>query len=220
MKKIIWNDIEASGTDPKVHAILQIAAAIEEDGVIVDTFESKMAPYPGKIIDPKALEVNGFKMDEIYKFPAPEAVYAKFRMFCHKHGNQGVKEDRFIPAGYNNQFDLDFLMQWHTEMESKYAFWDYLQFSPIDPLPTLRAFRLAGILPIADTKLQTCCTHFGIEINAHDAMSDVLATRELTTKLYSRIFTDWMKKPWGLLGELPELYKIDEPELVIEIGAP
>lgn len=202
MKKIFWNDVETTGTDSKNNAIIQIAAAIEVDGELIDTFESKMAPLFSKIIDDKALEVNGIKKDDLKKYPKPIEVYEKFRKFCDRNGMKGNKSERFIPAGYNNQFDLDFLSQWHLDMESKFAYWDYLQFSPIDPLPMLRAMRIAGILPIADTKLGTVCKLFGIEIQAHDALSDLLATRKLTTMLYSRIFSYWMKKPFGLLGEL------------------
>jgi len=36
-----------------------------------------------------------------------------------------------------------------------------------------------GQLSLPNYKLQTVCEHFGVQIDAHDALSDIKATREL-----------------------------------------
>lgn len=201
MKKILWNDLETGGVDPKTNAVLQIAAVIEIDGKIVDQFESKVQPYGKKIVEPKALEVTGFTMEQIGLFPPAPVVYQNFRTFLGKYGQAGNKSERYIMAGYNNQFDCDFLSQWFTDLSGgPYAYWDFLQFSPLDVLPTLRAMRLAGIFDTPDTKLETMCKHFGIEIKAHDALSDVLACRELTKKVFRKLWTGYQEQHWDILG--------------------
>lgn len=204
-KAILFNDSETGGTEPKLHALLQLACIIERDGKIIETFEAKMKPVPGKTVTPEALKVNGYTLEQIATFEDPVDVYNRFRMFCARHGRKGDKENRFIMAGYCNQFDCDFLMEWHKDMSGgTYAYWDYLQMSPLDPLPTLRAMRYAGLLPTADTKLETVCKYFGIQIKAHDAMSDITATRELIHLLYGKLWTLWCGRPCGILGPVEE----------------
>ena len=200
-KKILWNDLETGGADSKKHAVLQIAAVIEIDGKIVDQFESKVRPFPGKIATDEALEVTGFTREEIETFPKPTEVMQRFDSFLARHGQRKNKAERYIMAGYNNGFDNDFLSQWYADITGgPYAYWDFLQFSPIDPLPICRAMRMAGIIDTPDTKLGTLCNYFGIPIKAHDALSDVLATRELTHKVYGDLFTAFKGTPWGILG--------------------
>lgn len=217
-KKIFWFDVETTGTDPKIHGIVQLAALIEVNNEIVDTFHAKMRIVSGKKVDPKALEVTGFTNDEVTaQFENPFNVFDRLQTFLGKHGT-GFKEDRFIMAGYNPQFDCEFLFQWFQDISAtKWEYWKYLQFSPIDVLPTLRAMRYAGIIDTIDTKLGTMCKHFGISIDAHDAMSDIVATRELTKYVFERLWTSWQGHPWHLLREFnnDEIVKLhikkDEP---------
>jgi DNA polymerase III subunit epsilon len=202
MKKILWNDLETGSTDPKTGAILQIAAVVEIDGEIVDQFESKIKPLPGKIVSDEALEINGISRNDLDSFPESITVYNQFRSMLNKYGPHG-KQNRYTPAGYNNKFDLDFLCQWHLDITGKpYAFWDYLQFCPIDPLSTLQAMRFSGVLQgLADTKLETVCKYFGIEIKAHDALSDVFATRELSHMLFRKLWCGYTGGNFCLFGE-------------------
>jgi DNA polymerase III epsilon subunit-like protein len=187
-KKIFWSDLETTGTDPHRHSIIQIACMIESEGKIIDSFESKMRPLPGREIDPIALAVNGVCIEETKEYPRPEEVYFNFQTFCAKHGQAGDKANRFVPAGYKNDFDLDFLNDWHTTMNSKFAFWDYLQFQPIDVYPICVALWRCGVLPIKNVQLGTVCEHYGIAIDAHDAMSDIKACREVTYKVLKGAF--------------------------------
>lgn len=200
MKKILWFDCETGGTDPKNDALIQLSALIEIGGKVVDQIDLKMKPLPKKNISHEAIEKHGMTLQDIAGFMHPHDAYDKFYKFLAGHGPKS-KTDRYIMAGYNPQFDCDFVSQWFADVTGgPYAYWDYLQFSPLDVLPTLRAMRLAGIIDTPDTKLETMCKHFGIEIKAHDAMSDILATRELTHKVYGDLFTSYNGTSWGILG--------------------
>lgn len=205
-KKIFWFDTETSGLDKIEHGIVQIAALIEVNGEIVDEFESKVRLLPVKKIAIDSLEKTGFTVDQLRRdFPETISVYNQFRTFLAKHGTAGDKENRFIMAGYNSQFDCDMLFQWHQDITMKpYAYWEYFQFSPIDPLPFFRILRYAGVLDTPDTKLETICNYYGIEIDAHDALSDIKATRAVTKLVLEAVLSQMQGHPWGLLGALQE----------------
>jgi DNA polymerase-3 subunit epsilon len=189
---IFWVDLETTGVDSKRNGIVQIAAMIERAGKIVDAFNMQMNPGPLRKIDPEALEVNGLTVAMIQKFQPGPVVYRAFRAFLGKWGKPGRKDLRFIPAGYNVGFDLDFLSEWHREESGgPYAFWDFLQYLPIDPYPTIVSLWRYGLLPTKDCKLVTVAEYYGIPIDAHDAMSDIKASRAIAGKVFDRAFSSW-----------------------------
>jgi DNA polymerase III subunit epsilon len=202
MKRILWFDLETTGTDKVKHGIIQIAAMIERDNRIIAEREWTMNPV-NKLIDPKALEVNGMTVEQIRSFLPSHQVYSEFNMFLDQHGFRKQKDKRYIPGGYNAGFDLDFISQWYLEMSGgPYAFWGHLQFQPIDPYPTIVSMWRAGVIPTENCKLETICNHFGIPIDAHDAMSDIRASRELARMVLGRINTVFAERPWGLIDRI------------------
>ena len=203
IRKIFWNDIETGGVNPKTDAILQIAFIIDLEGEEIVSFNSFVKPFNGAMVSDEALKVTGIKREDIDRFPDAYSVYHEMRKLLDAHGYKKQKAYRYVPAGYNNQFDLEFLLEWMTQIDSKFAFWDFLQMTPIDPLPILRALRFAGILPIQDTKLSTVCEYLRIPLAAHDALSDIRATKIVTERLYTKIFKLWTGKEYRLLGPSP-----------------
>lgn len=173
---------------------------------MVETFHSYMQPLPGREIDPEALKVNGITESDLKGFPPATEVFSRFRTHLDQFGYRGSKQGRYIPGGFNLGFDLDFMSDWHQAMTGgPYAFWDHLQFQPIDPYPVIVAMWRAGLLPIINCQLKTVCAHFGIELQAHDALSDIRATRELAYKVFEPIFTQYAGQPWGLMGPEKEV---------------
>lgn len=202
-KKILWFDVETGGTDEKTDALIQLSALIEIDNKIVDEIDLKMKPLPGKIVNPDAIKTHGMTYEMMRTFEDADTAFNNFNSFLLKHNPIPAKNCRYIMAGYNPDFDCRFLSQWYSDITcGPYEYWKHLQFSPIDVLPVLRAMRIAGIIDTPDTKLETICKHFGIELKAHDALSDIKATRELTKLIYEEMFTKYSSKPWGLLGEI------------------
>jgi DNA polymerase III epsilon subunit-like protein len=188
MNPILWSDVETTGTDSIRCAITQIASALEIDGKIVDTFIGKMRPHKDAVVEREALEIQEVTEKEIRDWPDPVAVYAQYYGWMKKHGHAGNKQARFIPAGYNHQFDLDFMSSWfERETGGPYAFWDFLQFKPIDPFPWIVTLWRYGRLPVVDCQLGTVCACLGIELKAHDPMSDIMATREVTRQLLANM---------------------------------
>jgi len=196
MGEILFVDCETGGTNHETDALIQLSAIIEVDGSIVDEIDLKMKPAivqngfgkKFKNITAKALEVQGRTMDDINLFDNPTDCYQRFRKFLARR--PASKQNRYIMAGYNADFDCRFINEWFKDMSGgPYEYWNYMQFSPIDVLPILRTMRHYGIIDIPDTKLGTVCSHFKIEIEAHNSMSDIKATRELTNIIIKKYFT-------------------------------
>jgi DNA polymerase-3 subunit epsilon len=186
--RILWFDLETTGTDPEKNGIIQIAAVIEQEGEIIDTFNTLMNPV-GKLIDDAALIVNGHTRNLLSMYRCPEAVYREFNAFLDKYGKRGDKKARYIPGGYNARFDLDFLSQFFFDMsKGPFAFWEHLQYNPVDPFPVVVWLWRQGFLKLPDCKLSTVAEYFKIEITAHDALSDVLAARSVSIELKKAFF--------------------------------
>jgi len=201
--KLFYNDLETTGVDPKIHGVVQIAFILADaHGNELAEYSSYCRPFKEDLIDPAALEVTGLALSQLETFPNPADVYHEMRLIFSKHGKKGNKDLRFIPAGYNNQFDLEFLLAWMTKIDGKFAFWDFLQMAGIDVMPVCRALRFSGILNIPNAKLSTVCEYLKIPIKAHDALSDVRATKILTERIYTKIFEQTTGKPHCMLGPL------------------
>lgn len=189
MKKTLWLDTETTGTDPSRHAIIQFAALVEIDGKIVDEMNMYIRPQKGAIIEDAALAVSGIKRDELYSdaFLPHNDAYRVISLFLKLHVDTFDRNDKFYPAGFNVRFDIDFLQAMFKEFD-RYGLGSYINWRAIDPLPLLHMMDYSGRISLPDYKLSTVCAHFGIEINAHNALSDIRATRELTQKLMSEAF--------------------------------
>lgn len=186
MQKILWFDTETTGIDHKQNSIIQIAGVIEVDGEIKNEFELKCKPLPDTTISPGALEVTGYTEEQIYSFPDPNDLYKKLKSIFDKHIDKYDKSDKFIVAGYNIQFDLNMLDALFRYFGDKYL-GSYLNYGcKIDVLPLVNVFRYLGHIKTDNAKLETICSFFNIEIKAHDAFSDIKATRELFFKLMEK----------------------------------
>lgn len=193
--EVLFFDCETGGTEPKTDAILQLSAIIEVDGNVVDEIDLKIKPLQGKTVTAEALEVQGRTVQEVMSFNDPIDSYAAFNKFLARR--PAHKLNRYTMAGYNAGFDCDFLNQWYKDISGgPFAYWKYLQFSPIDILPFVRAFKHIGIMDIENCKLGTVCKYFGVEIQAHDSLSDIRATREVTN-LFLREFKNCLPSPFN-----------------------
>lgn len=90
-------DVETGGLNPKEHALLSIGAV---DTNNLDEFYAEIKPFPGKICDSKALEINGLWNYSRHENELQEAM-KKFKAWVW---------GRELPlAGHNPSFDLGFL---------------------------------------------------------------------------------------------------------------
>lgn len=190
MSKVLYFDTETTGLDPKINDIIQLAMIIEIDGVVKGEYNFKCQPFDYDSIEPEALLTHGIKVDEIRTFPKPAAFYNDLMMVFDGCVDRFNKADKFLPAGYNTVFDLNFLAEFLKKANpgDKYGLGSFIKWAPFDLLAHLRnkAFVKGSDLP--NFKLETVAKAHGIELDAHDALADIRAARELC-KTYFHEFT-------------------------------
>lgn len=180
--KILYFDTETTGLNPEKHAMIQIAGILEIDGKEEARFDFTLRPFENDLIDDKALEVHGRTRDEIMTYPSPGDVYKDIVSFFSRYIDKYDPKDKFYPAGYNVRFDLDFLSSFFRKNGDVY-FGSFCNWKAIDALPIMHFFDAMGYVHYENYKLETVCEKLGINIQAHDALSDIRATRELIKKL-------------------------------------
>lgn len=178
MKKALYFDVETTGLNSFRHAIIQFACLVEIDGKVVEEWETKVRPFPTDEIDQRALEVNGITQRDLERFPHPKEVHTKMCSIFGKYVSKFEKGDKFCPIGYNVQFDIDFLQSFFKKNDDKY-YGSWMNYKIVDPLRRLHELDYEGKIDLPDYKLSTVCEHFAIPHNAHEALSDIKATREL-----------------------------------------
>jgi len=184
--KIFWNDVETSGLDPKRNDIISLAGIIEVDGKIKEEFKFNIQPFDWDNIELSALKVNGITVEQLKTFMTPKEAHKKLTNILGKYVNKYDRNDKFQFAGYNNDFDIKFMSEFFKKCGDKY-FGSWIDYHRLDPQVLLQFLHLKGDIDLPNYKLETIAKYFDIKLNAHDAMSDIKATREIVYKLIPRI---------------------------------
>ncbi len=183
MNKIFWFDVETTGLDSSINEIIQLACIIEVDGIVKERKEWKVRPNDFNNINPEALQVTGFTIEQLKLFPESKFVFLEFIKFLDKYIDKFDRSDKFSIGAYNGKFDCDFLQNFFKKHNHKY-YGSYFNYKLIDPLAIVRWLeynqKLTGL---ENNKLETLARHFDIKIDAHDALSDIEATMVLERKL-------------------------------------
>lgn len=178
-KKVLYMDFETSGLVSPKHGILSAAFIVEIDGEIVEKREILLQLFEGQQADAKALEVNDFTLRQIkdtHKHPL-DAYKEIEEMFC-RYVDPYNKQDKFTVAGYKVDFDITFLNDFFRLSGNTYGAGSYIDnYHPLCTRALLLWFDYVGLLKLPNYKLKTVAEYFGIEIEAHNAMSDIQATR-------------------------------------------
>jgi len=185
--KMFHFDTETTGLDPKKHDILQLAYLVEIDGKTRDEGNIFMQPFDYSTITKEALDVNKLNLEQIKTYQNPKNAYDVFVKMLAKYVNKYDRTDKFSPAGYNIGFDCEFLKEWFIKNRDVY-YGSWFNWKRIDPLAILYFMDGMGQLTLPDYKLQTVCDYFEIAIQAHDALSDIRATKQLIEILNRNFF--------------------------------
>lgn len=188
--KLLWNDTETTSLDAQKGDIISLAGMLEVDGKIVEEFDYRMKPFHPENITQEALDVNGFTKEEIMKFPHPSEAKKDLEKLMKKYVNPYKKnkmlDDKFIPAGQNVKFDTGFLQELWLRCNDKW-YGSLISYQGVDLLSLTQILRLKKKLNTDNLRLETMANHFGVEIKAHDAKSDIQATREIFYKILNMI---------------------------------
>lgn len=172
----LFVDLETGGLYPDKHPILQVAAIVTDlNFKIKGHFMTYVRPHPDLEVTKEALAINQLDWQDLQSAPEEKAVALALHHFGNLHGQTA----RF--AGYNCQFDLDFLAHlWrrHDLFPAPYQ------------VPWLDIYATAknrlGSAGLLNFKLVSVAKHFGLDTTrAHDALQDLFMTIEIALRLKS-----------------------------------
>lgn len=119
--KLLFFDLETTGTKPGINGIHQISGAVVIDGVTKEKFNLHIQPHNDAVIEQSALDVAGVTIEQIMSYPPMAEVFSKFISILSKYVDRYDKTDKFYLVGYNNgPFDNPFLRVWFGLNGDKY----------------------------------------------------------------------------------------------------
>lgn len=189
--KLLYLDLETTGTDPKIHGIVQLGALLEVDGAIVDRIETLVSPWPGAAWSPEAVEKTGIGPEKVAGAPSESAAWAMFTAFLGRHISRFNKQDKAFLVGYNVGFDDQFLRAWADRVGDAFlGAYKWPDVIDVRGLAALRLMSVRGAMPnfqlgtVAATVLGRDLVDALLGGRAmHDAMADIELTRELFLRL-------------------------------------
>jgi DNA polymerase-3 subunit epsilon len=174
--KVVFFDLETTGTLVNKHGIHQISGAIVVDGEVKEEFDFKVQPNPKAEITQEALEVAGVTKEQILSYPPMNVVFPKFIAMLDKYVDRFNKKDKFFLAGYNNaSFDNQFLRAWFLQNGDKY-FGSWFWSNSIDVMVLATPYLAAMRTEMENFKQGTVAKTLGIQVDdskLHDALYDI-----------------------------------------------
>jgi len=188
--KYLVVDTETTGLSFAENGLIQLAAAVlDEELEVLDTFCQDVCTPKGYLIGAGSLEINGFTVERIEKGGGYEKVCGEFLVFLNKNFKTApVSVGQFFP------FDYAFLHMAFAkvglEKELGAALGnDFIDTKVIVNTLNLKANLARQPLPFPSTSLSKpggLKDKLSIDLSkfqAHDALGDVLATREVLVRL-------------------------------------
>lgn len=197
-------DVETGGFDAERHALLEVAAIpieMDEDGNVFPgaTAATHVMPFPGALLDPRALEVTGIDIDHPFRDAVDEKA-ALDRIF--RPVREAVRRNqcqRAILVGHNAGFDLGFLNAAVRRTQHKR--------NPFHPFSNFDTVTLGG-LAFGQTVLSRAVQAAGLEWDGTQAHSAVYDT-ERTAALFCLIVNRWRRLSLLEGAVLPDAALID-----------
>lgn len=163
--KLLFFDLETTGTYPGKHGIHQMSGMIVIDGEIKEKFDFKVRPNPQAEILDEALEVAGVTRDQILAYPPMGEVYHQFvDGILAKYVDRYNKTDKFFLVGYNNaSFDNQFLRGFFLQNGDKY-FGSWFWANCMDVMVLATPYLAAKRAEMKDFKQGTVAKALGIPV--------------------------------------------------------
>lgn len=185
-----WFDVETTGLNYYENEIVSLAYMVEIDDEIKEKGIFYARPDNFDKIEPKALEVNGFTLEQLKTFPSQKELCDSVRKIFDNYSIRN-HSFRFVTAGYNNAgCDVIFLQQLFIKHGTKsYEFFDYFFSVKIDLFTILPIIEELWDVQFKSHKLSDLSAAFKLQHQAHDAMSDI----EVTYEIYRIVMNDFRK---------------------------
>lgn len=184
--KILFFDLETTGTLPGKHGIHQISGQIVIDGDVKEKFDFHVQPNPKAEILDDALAVAGVTREQVLAYPPMGEVHKELVAMLGKYVDQFNKRDKFFLAGYNNaSFDDQFFRGFFLQNGDKY-FGSWFWSNPIDVMVLATPFLADQRNQMPNFKQGTVAKTLGIQVDdnkLHDAMYDI----EICKYIYDKV---------------------------------
>lgn len=182
--KLLFFDLETTGTNPGRNGIHQISGQIVIDGKHVQDFDFHVRPNPKAVIEDAALNVGGVTREQVLAYPPMGQVYKEFVAMLDKYVDKYNKKDKFFLVGYNNAaFDNQFLRGFFLQNGDNY-FGSYFWSNSIDVMVLASAYIADRRADMENFKLSTVAKFLGVSVS-DDSLHNALYDIELTRAVYS-----------------------------------
>lgn len=180
--KLLFFDLETTGTLVNRHGIHQISGMVVIDGNVMETFNFYVQPNPKADIVKEALDVAGVTEEQIKSYPPMGDVYREFTAILDKYVSKYDKKDKFFLVGYNNaSFDNQFLRAWFVQNGDKY-FGSYFWSNSIDVMVLATACLASSRAEMENFKQGVVAKALGILVDdsrLHDALYDIAVCKAI-----------------------------------------
>ena len=180
--KLLFFDLETTGTNPGRNGIHQISGQVVIDGETKETFDFHVQPNPKAQIEDEALKVGNVTREQIMAYPPMGEVYAQLVAMLGKYVDKFDKKDKFFLVGYNNAaFDNQFLRGFFLQNGDKY-FGSWFWANSIDVMVLASLFLADRRAEMENFKLSTVAKFLNIKVDEaslHGADYDIFLTREV-----------------------------------------
>ncbi len=181
--KLLFFDLETTGTNPGRNGIHQISGQIVIDGKHVQDFDFHVQPNPKAVIEDAALNVGGVTREQVLAYPPMGQVYKEFVAMLDKYVDKYNKKDKFFLVGYNNAaFDNQFLRGFFLQNGDNY-FGSYFWSNSIDVMVLASAYIADRRADMENFKLSTVAKFLGVSVS-DDSLHNALYDIELTRAVY------------------------------------
>jgi DNA polymerase-3 subunit epsilon len=180
--KLLFFDLETTGTNPGKNGIHQISGEIVIDGTSKEKFDFKVQPNPKCLIEQQALDVAGVTREQVLAYPPMGEIYNQFTAMLGKYVDKYKKTDKFFLVGYNNaSFDNQFLRGFFLQNNDQF-FGSWFWSNSIDVMVLASNKLVERRAEMENFKLSTVAKFLGIQVSEdslHDAFYDIYLTKAI-----------------------------------------
>ena len=188
--KLLWLDTETTGLCPMKNGLREIGFIYENNKelnqglILINPLTYKKLVD----IDSYALEISKKSIEDLVTYPDSEYSFYTFCKFLDKRFE--LDDAKFVIAGFNAKFDYEFLKEWFKDNKAEKEFNKYFHYKILDVFSLVLILKQQNLIDTKNDRLETVCNYFNIPIDAHDALSDIEATK----KLYELIIDKFIKR--------------------------
>lgn len=178
--KLLFLDVETTGTDEKRSHIYQLSGMIEINGKCVEDFDLYMNPGKHTFIEDAVmgmLDDRNLSIKQLLEFQSSSKAFIQFLTIIQKYLSITDSQDKFTVCAYNAHFDFRFLFAWFIQNGTRFL--NYFHTGTLDVMVLATYALRSHRHNISSMSLTSICNLFDIPLNAHDSKEDIEATYKL-----------------------------------------